>query len=158
MIRYTFASLGKFESIGVRLGGAGLGNILFPWANAVLYARKHELERIATTWRNLKIGTFRRKELDKRMYFNLFTGIDGIKGFRKFLLLNFSNRVKIFSGMHNLFEPFKHEHQYIKSELLKITNPHHIKAVKRFNSNSIAIHIRMGDFEVPKKEEILRNI
>ena len=29
-MKYTFASLGKMESIGVRLGGAGLGNILFP--------------------------------------------------------------------------------------------------------------------------------
>ena len=157
MIRYTFASLGNFESLGIRLGGAGLGNILFPWANAIVYAKQYELERIATTWTNLKIGTFIRKERDKRMYFNLFTGNDGIQGFRKFLLLNFSSRVKVFSGMHNLFEPFKNEHQYIKSELLKIINPHHIKAVKRFDSNSIAIHIRMGDFEVPKNEEILRN-
>ena len=86
----------KFESFGFRLGGAGLGNILFPWANAVVYAKKNNLERIQTTWVNLKFGTFLRKEKDKRMYLNLFTRNDGIMGIRKTLLLNFSSRILIF--------------------------------------------------------------
>ena len=38
-MKYTFVSLGKMESLGVRLGGAGLGNIMFPWATALVYAR-----------------------------------------------------------------------------------------------------------------------
>jgi len=33
-MRYAFASLGKLESLGVRLGEAGLGNRLFPWDTA----------------------------------------------------------------------------------------------------------------------------
>ena len=90
------------------------------------------------------------------MYLNLFTRNDGIMGIRKTLLLNFSSRIKVFSGMENLFEPFKSEYHYIKSELLKITNPHHINMVKKFNSNSVAVHIRMGDFQVARDEEILR--
>ena len=57
------------------------------------------------------------------MYFDLFTGRDGITGLRKFFLLNFSNKVQVFSGMQDLFEPFIKEHAYIKSELLKIINP-----------------------------------
>ena len=65
-MKYTFVSLGRLESIGVRLGGAGLGNILFPWACALVYAKEHNCKRIQTTWRNLKIGTFLRKEKDKR--------------------------------------------------------------------------------------------
>ena len=71
MKKYTFVSLGKLESFGIRLGGAGLGNILFPWATALVYAKNNNLERIQTTWRNLKIGTFLRKERDKRMYMDL---------------------------------------------------------------------------------------
>ena len=155
-MKYTFASLGKFESIGVRLGGSGLGNILFPWATALVYARDNHLQRIQTTWKNLKIGTFLRKERDKRMYMDLFTGTDGISGFKKFWLLNFTNQVKCFSDMDSLFEPFKNDHVFVKSELLNIMNPHHVKKAMEFNNNSIAIHIRMGDFQVPENEQILR--
>jgi len=155
-MKYTFVSLGRLESFGIRLGGAGLGNILFPWANAIVYAKDNSLIRIQTTWRSLKLGTFIRKEKDKRMYSDLFSGRDGIGGLRKFFLLNFSNKVKFFSGMDKLFDPFKHEHDFVKSELLRIINPSHITQANKFDGNSIAIHIRMGDFSVPDTENILR--
>jgi len=156
-MKYTFVSLGRLESIGVRLGGAGLGNILFPWATAIVYAKAHNLTRLQTTWKNLKIGTFLRKERDKRMYFDLFTGKDGVGGLKKFLLLNFTNKVKYFSSMDALFEPFKHDHNFVKTELLKIINPYHIEKAEEFNPNSVALHIRMGDFEEPENEQLLRN-
>lgn len=155
-MKYTFVSLGRLESFGVRLGGAGLGNSLFPWARALVYAQENSCIRIQTTWKNLKIGTFLRKERDKRLYFDLFTGKDGISGFKKFWLLNFSNKVKYFKGMENLFAPFKKQQVYIKEELLKIINPHHLEKVKTFDSNSIGVHIRMGDFTHPD-EKMLRN-
>jgi len=155
-MKYTFASLGKFESLGVRLGGAGLGNILFPWATALVFAKNNNLERIQTTWKNIKIGTFLRKERDKRMYMDLFTGDDGISGVKKFWLLNFTNQVKYFSDMDSLFEPFKNDHVLIKTELLNIISPHHVKKATEFNNNSIAIHIRMGDFRTPDNEDVLR--
>ena len=156
-MKYTFVSLGRLESIGVRLGGAGLGNILFPWAYALVYAKKHNCKRIQTTWKNLKIGTFLRKERDKRMYFDLFTERDGISGFKKFWLLNFSNKVKYFKGMDEMFSPFKNEQAYVKQEFLKIVNPFHLEKANRFNINSIGVHIRMGDFEDPEKEQLLRD-
>jgi hypothetical protein len=156
-MKYTFVSLGKMESFGFRLGGAGLGNILFPWASALVYAKKHNYQRIQTTWKNLKIGTFLRKERDKRMYFDLFTGRDGIGGFKKFFLLNFSNKVKRFSGMNDLFSPFKNEQAFVKHELIKIINPYHLDKANKFNANSIGIHIRMGDFENPENEQTLRD-
>lgn len=156
-MKYTFVSLGRLESFGFRLGGPGLGNILFPWARAIIYAKNNNLKRIQTTWRTLKIGTFIRREKDKRMYLDLFTGKDGLSGFKKFLLLNFSNKVKIFSGMDNLFDPFKDNQRFIQSELIKIINPYYIKQLDDFDSNTIAIHIRMGDFEIAKNEQLLRN-
>ena len=155
-MKYTFVSLGRLESIGVRFGGAGLGNILFPWATAIVYAKTHNLTRLQTTWKNLKIGTFLRKERDKRMYSDLFTGKDGVGGLKKFMLLNFTNKVKYFSSMDALFEPFKHEHNFVKTELLKIINPYHIEKASNFNTQSVALHIRMGDFQVPENEQILR--
>ena len=156
-MKYTFVSLGKMESFGYRLGGAGLGNILFPWATALVYAKKHDLKRIQTTWKNFKIGTFLRKERDKRMYFDLFTGKDGIGGFKKFFLLNFSSKVKYFSRMDDLFEPFKNEQAFVKQELLKIINPYHLQKANEFDASSIRVHIRMGDFENPENEQILRD-
>lgn len=157
MIKYTFVSLGKLESTGIRLGGDGLGNILFPWARAIVYARINNLERIQTTWKNLKFGTFIRRERDKRMYFDIFSGRDGIKGTKKFFLLNFSNKVKVFSGMENLFDSFKTEHKFVKSELIKIINPYHLKRAKDFDRKSVAVHIRMGDFAVAQDEHNLRS-
>ena len=156
-MKYTFVSLGKMESFGYRLGGAGLGNILFPWATALVYAKKHDLKRIQTTWKNFKIGTFLRKERDKRMYFDLFTGKDGIGGFKKFFLLNFSSKVKYFSRMDDLFEPFKNEQVFVKQELIKIINPYHLQMANEIDANSIGVHIRMGDFENPENEQILRD-
>ena len=156
-MKYTFVSLGKFESFGVRLGGAGLGNIMFPWASALVYAKKNNLTMIQTTWTNLKIGTFFRKERDKRIYKDLFLETEGISGLKKFFLLNFSNNVKVFSEMNDLFQPFRNEQDFVKSELLKIINPYHLTRSRKFNSNSIAIHIRMGDFAIPKNEKVLRN-
>ena len=156
-MKYTFVSLGRLESFGIRLGGAGLGNILFPWARALVYAQENHCIRIQTTWKNLKIGTFLRKEKDKRLYFDLFTEKDGISGFKKFWLLNFSKQVKYFRGMNNLFTSFKGKQFYIKEELLKIVSPHHCKNALKFNANSIGIHIRMGDFIRPDDEQTLRN-
>ena len=155
-MKYTFASLGRMESLGIRLGGAGLGNILFPWATSLVYAKNHDLKIIKTTWNNLKFGTYIRNEKDKRMYKDLFLETEGISGFEKFFLLNFSKNVRIFSGMDNLFEPFKTNQNFVKSELLKIINPYHIKRASEFNSESIAIHIRMGDFINPVNEKSLR--
>ena len=155
-MRYTFASLGTFECIGVRIGGAGLGNILFPWASALVYAKNNDLKRIQTTWKNIKLGTFIRNERDKRMYMDLFTGNDGVSGFKKFWLLNFTNQVKYFHEMNRLFAPFKHDHAFVKSELLKIINPYHLKKAMECNNNSIAVHIRMGDFIMPENENVLR--
>ena len=156
-MKYTFVSLGKFESLGVRLGGAGLGNILFPWARSIVYAKRNNLLRIQTTWNSIKIGTFFRKERDKRLYYDLFTGLDGIRGLKKFFLLNFSNDVKYFSGIQDLFSPFIKEHDFIKSELLKIVNPYYINKVNSIHQDFIAVHIRMGDFLHTDNEDKLRS-
>ena len=58
--------------------------------------------------------------------------------------------------MDRLFEPFKNDHVFVKSELLNIIGPYHVKKAMEFNNNSIAIHIRMGDFRNPDNEDVLR--
>ena len=154
--QYTFVSLGYLETLGFRLGGAGLGNILFPWARAVVYANKNSCTRIQTTWFSLKLGPILRNENDKRFYSDLFTGYDGISGFQKFCLVNFSDKVKFFKGIDGLFKEIIGKHNFIKRELLQIVNPSHISAKRSYRGNGIAVHIRMGDFISSESERELR--
>ena len=156
-MRYVFASLGRFESLGIRVGGPGLANLLFIWANSIIYARDNNLPIINTTWKTIKIGTFLRRERDKRMYLDLFKDQNGIGGIKKFFLINFTNRVIVFSKMENLFLNFKHEHLYIKRELFKIINQKHLVNLNRFNNNSVGVHVRLVDFRTPKNDTFLRN-
>ena len=37
-----------------------------------------------------------------------------------------------------------------------IINPYHLEKADSFNVQSVGVHIRMGDFEVPENEQILR--
>ncbi len=156
-MKYTFASLGKMESTGIRIGGAGLGNILFPWAKALVYSKQYNLKQIPTTWRAIKFGTFLRKEKDKRLYYNLFKEKNNIGFIKKFFLLNFSNKVKFFNSMDNLFDDFKFEHKYVKGQLIKIINPIHLSQISNFNHKFIGVHIRRGDFLISQDESELRN-
>lgn len=157
MKKYVFASLGKMESLGFRLGGAGLGNILFTWAKAIVYAKKHQLIFIDPTWRSVKIGPILRGEFDKRFYNDLFLSNQNVSPWKKFFLLNFQKHlVHTIEGMDGLFEGFVTEHGFVRSELLKMTHESHLKRIEQFKGEGISIHIRMGDFYTFKNEEELR--
>lgn len=156
-MKYVFVSLGFMESFGFRLGGAGLGNILFPWARSLVYAKIHDSTNIKTTWLSVKAGTVLRSENDKRFYSDIFTNETGIYGIRKFLLLNFSNKIKYFSGMEGLFSDFVDEQEYIKQKLLSMTNPSYIQSAKKYPADGVGVHIRLGDFSEDHKEKKLRD-
>jgi len=170
---YTFASLSKGESFGIRLGGPGLGNLLFPWARSVAFAKRHDLQRINSTWRTVKLGPLLRGEFDKRLYNDLFDERE-ISGLKKFFLLQLAEKISekdaeeairvtgrrpkvvVFEGMERLFEPILKDHEAVKEELLKMVSSHHKEAAGRFSPAGISVHIRMGDFSTPPDEETLR--
>ena len=170
---YTFASFRRGESFGLRLGGPGLGNLLFPWSRAVVFAKKHNLKRINSTWRTLKLGPIIRGERDKRFYTDLFKENE-IGGLKKTILLNFAKkvdekdaeealrthslwpRVIVFKGLENSFYPVLNDHETVKRELLKIVSPRHKEAADKFEKNGISVHIRMGDFTIPPNEDVIR--
>lgn len=158
-MKYTFASLGNMESLGFRIGGPGLGNMLFPWAKSLVYAHNNNSIRIQASWRGLKIGPFLRGEKDKRFYRDLFKENEGISGIRKFFLLNFSNNICVFDSMDGLFEDLLTEQKMVTSNLLSITQDKHLEAIKKYDINSIAVHIRLGDFlEDPKEKKLRRGM
>ena len=170
---YTFASLSKGESLGFRLGGPGLGNLLFPWSRAVVFAKKHNLKRINSTWKTVKLGPIIRGEFDKRFYSDLFEEHE-IGGLKKTILLNFAKKIEekdaeealtkhslwprviVFKGLGNSFNPILNDHETVKRELLKIVSTKHKEAADKYEKNGISIHIRMGDFATPPSEEFLR--
>ena len=171
--KYVFAKLSKLDCTGVRLGGAGLGNILFPWARSVVFANKHNLVLINTTWRSLKVGPIFRGELDTRGYSDIFKE-NNISGIKKFLLLLFGKRIKekdikydqesysirpkilLFSGMKNQMKDIMYDHKIVKQELLNIITKNNMDSIKHFDGNGISIHIRMGDFYTPSSEVEIR--
>ena len=66
-----------------RLGGPGLGNLLFPWARAIVKCYKPRAETntasqqpksafVDPMWRQLKIGPILRRESDARTYWSTF--------------------------------------------------------------------------------------
>ena len=50
-MRYVFASLGRFESLGIRVGGPGVANLLFIWAKSIIYARDNNF----SWWRDKQL-------------------------------------------------------------------------------------------------------
>lgn len=82
----------------IRVAGPGLGNLLFDFAGAIVIAEEIDSSYVIwPTWWSVKIGTFIRKERDKRLYLNIFKNTGNyISGIRKIWLLS-TNRKKVFT-------------------------------------------------------------
>ena len=71
--KYYIPRLSPIDLIFFRLGGPGLGNLLFPISRALLDARKADGVFINGTFPQLKFGPVIRMERDKRAYRREFT-------------------------------------------------------------------------------------
>lgn len=166
-ILYVYPKLSKYDLIFFRASGHGLGNLLFPFARAIVYAKKKKVPVIWPTWNQLKIGPIIRGEKDKRTYHNLFVRTKNyIGGIEKIKILALSKKisetesikswpkskmiVKEFSGMEGMFNPILRYREFIKSELFSITRRHHLKGYYYDFNGSISVHIRLGDFKETK--------
>lgn len=72
---YVYPKLSAIDLNITRIGGLGLGNMLFPYARAVLYAGEHHLPLIWPTWNSVPAGQILRREKNKRFYHDLFTPV-----------------------------------------------------------------------------------
>lgn len=170
---YVFAKLSTLDCLGIRIGGAGLGNILFPWARAVIVSNKYGIQQINPTWKSLKIGPLLRGEMDTRGYSDLFID-QNIIGLTKFFILLFGKRIPEdqidrelekkslwprvieFKGMLNQANDILNEYELVKNELTKMTQSKHLRAIDAFTGKGITLHIRLGDFSIPASEDEIR--
>lgn len=145
--KYVYAKMNK----------AGLCNMLFPWARAVVYAKATGARMIAPKWTDImRIGPWIRREKYKRYYFNEFSNegyVSRLYGLRTNPIALRLLGVKVFSGMRQMFGPFLQDWDFVKNELRRITNPVLVANADLIGKRPfIGVHIRRGDFCLTNKE------
>ena len=159
---YAFPRLSKTDLLFIRIGGNGLGNLMFTWARCLAAARQNDWQMVWPTWRSFKPKNWHVNPYDHRTYFDLFNPTHTyLAGWRKpFCLARHRwvseaqamengaplGSVVEFRGMEGMFAPFLRDHELVHRELLRIANPQHLAALSDPNQAPIAIHVRRGDF------------
>lgn len=143
-----------------RLGRAGLGNMLFPWARAVVWSHRLCVPLIEPLWWRPRIGPYLRGEPDKRRYDLLFRqpALSEILLDRWQLIKTkhipepFTTTqmdqpppgvgILVTQGMNGYFRPLADDRLIIQQNLLS--------RLKRRppidNTRYVAFHVRLGDF------------
>ncbi len=161
-MNYVYPKLSEHDLGFIRIGGAGLGNILFPYARAAVYARDHECQMIWPTWPSVKVGPWLRRERDKRFYGNLFTNRLGyIDGWHKIKLLAHNPRIKEqdrgilpsqdetileFTGFEHCFEEIMYDYVWVRENLEFILSDFSRRSLNQDFNYCIGVHVRLGDF------------
>ncbi len=159
----------------VRIAGPGLGNLLFPWARAVCFARRLGVPLLWPTWPQVKLGPILRKEVDKRFYISTFAATPAyVSGWPKLRCLfrwprvpeqlreqalqdRRTNRLLVFEGLSGLFEELRGNNALILDELLSIARAPHRSAWRGRGNAAIAIHVRHGDLQPAPNAQLLRD-
>ena len=145
------------------VGRAGLGNELFPWARAELYARGTGTRIVAPQWASLRIGPWLRREPDKRRYGGIFRAPHHVHGARAAALRLVGRRVAesaphasepaprgalrpeliVFAGLGGYFAPLAGSHAYLREQLWAMTRT----ALRPAPASApfVAMHVRRGD-------------
>ncbi|MBD5584537.1 MAG: hypothetical protein HDQ88_05600, partial [Clostridia bacterium] len=121
----------------------------------------YDIPLITPTWLNLSIGTYIRHQADKRHYSDLFNSNKEISGLKKLWLLatlrstinieefleTKNSSIIIVEGIYDFFKPLIGNNEIIRNYLFEHINPNILKQVNSFDfNNSIAVHVRLGDF------------
>lgn len=149
-MKYVYPKLSDKDFYIIRIGGLGLGNMLFTYAKAVLYARDHGARLIWPTWVSIPVGQILRRESNKRFYHDLFQNrIGAVSGFQKLRLLWTRKKdIAVMEGMEGEFEPIagKENSEYLYRHFQTILQERNRKAMEFEPGNGICMHIRLGDF------------
>lgn len=148
-----------------RVGRDGLGNRLFPWARAELFAERSGAVILAPRWAGLRIAPYLRGEADKRNYAHSFRATHHIRGIRKSAILMAARRIHElqldinrmswpaggspivveFSGLGGFFAPLRKQQSFLRTQLWNMTVADLRPPAGTYGSRFIAMHIRRGD-------------
>jgi len=159
---YSYPRLSKADFLLIRIGGNGLGNLLFTWARCLSVSRRQNWRMVWPTWYSHKPKNKRTNPYDHRTYGDLFRpSTDYISLpmklpqliFRKWISESEAESkapkpgcVVQFRGMEGKFQPFLQDLDLVRSELLKMTQEQHLAGFKAADPAPVSIHIRRGDF------------
>lgn len=160
---YVYPKFSKNEIPGIRFGGPGLGNLLFIYSRALVFAHEHKYKLIWPTWPSLKIGPWIRHEKDKRFYGDLFcNNINAVDGINKEKLLLFSHKIPVsewnaqeqypdktvieYDFFKMSFDELKNYHKLIRNNIIRILKPKSKQYRRDDFHETINVHIRLGDF------------
>lgn len=153
-------------SVYVKPGRSGLGNMLFPWARAVIFAHQNQLPILKVQWTQPKIGPLLRGERDARLYLGLFNAEGYVRGWRKWIALTRRPRVSeydsagvrrvldrrrgvvLFTGMQGMFEPLLNHRELVREHLLAMLSSRvkaQLSAARGADDRYIGVHVRRGD-------------
>jgi len=161
-MKYWYPKFDGSDFYFFRIGGPTLGNLLFPYARAIIEAEKWGGVVIQPTWPQFKPKRFVTLNRDQRGYSKFFVpGLNEVSGLNKLktLILNkkfacdykgnhgVSGVIEV-SGMGEFFNDFVGYEDIVRREIM---------SRMIFEDNSVendvfcAIHVRMGDFAVANK-------
>lgn len=150
------------------VGRAGLGNLLFPWARAEVFARQHGLPVLAPQWTQPKIGPLLRREKDLRYYTGLFSNAGCVRGLRRWWIAYRAEHVSeelgpralrnppqrrpravVFSGEGAWFEPLHAHREFVARRLIEILSgsTRNQLDVSTDRTPYVAAHVRRGDMK-----------
>lgn len=173
--RYVYPRFEPGLDLGyLRVAGAGLGNCLFTYFNAMLVARRSGAALIQPAWPSLKLGPLLRGERSKRSYLGLFRpAASELSGLRKGRALaaglggtwrdvpiplpataRTNGRLTVVRCQRHLFEPLLPDRAEIRRRFLEIARPPLPLRNGWGNGRYIAVHVRLGDFAGASPEQL----
>lgn len=163
---YLYPQFSEFELPGLRLGGAGLGNLLLIYFRAWLAAKEHGYAFVWPTWPSFKPGTYLRREKDKRFYGDVFRNRSGyVDGLKKQLLLHRRGAVTVNAGDYDYsrigpdavifykyysmgFQDLIPHVDEIREEILRNLSRKSRRGLEGDMRRCVNVHVRLGDFAV----------
>jgi hypothetical protein len=142
----------------------GLGNRLWPWSRCKIFTRDHGAQMLAPDWFHFRTAPFRMggidygKSLRKMLLYGNFVHNEEITGWKKAWILMREaqvsedrgslsapgSKIVIFRGYGQYFGDLVGERDFLKRELLRITNERDKKESEAFPAYDIGINVRLG--------------
>ncbi len=165
---YGYADVGRF----------GLGHGLLAWGRCAVWCEQTGAKMVAPRWLRLRMGSYLRRERDKRFYYRLFRTGRQIGGLRRISILALADKrsaqsqlpppgfcpnrdtvVVFFNSPADNERKHFHEivgaSRVVREALIDMTRPRFLPPRQR--GSHIAIHVRGGDFAVPSDISVLKS-